>query len=83
MSDVSLSSSDSSDEEERVPRRRRALRDRINPYDVFDDLEFKIRFRFDKQTILWLCDLNGPEIEPATQRRKPILASNQLLLTTS
>jgi hypothetical protein len=46
ISDLSLSSSD--EDEERIPRRRRALRGRINPFDLFDEQEFKIRFRFEK-----------------------------------
>jgi hypothetical protein len=79
VSDLSLSSSD--EDEERIPRRRRALRERINPFDLYDEQEFKMRFRFEKQTILWLCDLIGPEIEPITRRRKPVTALNQILLT--
>jgi hypothetical protein len=82
MSDISnLSLSSADEDEERIPRRRRALRDRINPFDLFDEQEFKMRFRFEKQTILWLCDLIGPEIEPIIRRRKPVTALNQILLT--
>jgi hypothetical protein len=46
ISDLSLSSSD--EDEERIPRRSRALQGRINPFDLFDEQEFKIRFRFEK-----------------------------------
>jgi hypothetical protein len=37
ISDLSLSSSD--EDEERIPRRRRALRNRINPFDLYDEQE--------------------------------------------
>jgi hypothetical protein len=82
MLDQSLSTSSSSDEEEdRNPRRYRALKNRIHPFEIFDDQEFKMRFHFEKQTIRWLCDLIGPDLEPATQRRKSISALNKILLT--
>jgi hypothetical protein len=72
ISDLSLSFSD--EDEERIPRR-------INPFDLYDEPEFKMWFRFEKQTILWLCDLIGPEIEPITRRRKPVTALDQIQLT--
>jgi hypothetical protein len=78
----SLATSSSSDEEEdRNHRSFRAQKNRIHPFEIFDDQEFKMRFRFEKQTILWLCDLIGPDLEPATQRRKSISALNKILLT--
>jgi hypothetical protein len=39
-----------------------------------------MRFRFEKQTILWLCGLIGPEMEPVT-RKKSVKALDQILLT--
>ena len=78
-SDTSLSSS--SDEEiERIPRRRN-LKNRTNPFEIFDEQEFKMRFRFQKQTILWLTDLIGGDLRPQTRRRQPISELNQILLT--
>ncbi|KAJ3665528.1 hypothetical protein Zmor_001020 [Zophobas morio] len=83
LSDISSSSS-SSDEEnivQRIPRRRRALKDRTNPFELYDEQEFKMRFRFNKETILWLRDILGAELEPTCNRRKSISALNQVLLT--
>lgn len=88
MSDVSLtttsSSDDSSEDEvrmERIPRRYRGIRDRRNPYEIFDEEEFKMRFRFSKATILWLHELIGHDLEPTTRRRKSISAINKILIT--
>ncbi|KAJ3664888.1 hypothetical protein Zmor_000424 [Zophobas morio] len=79
LSDISSSSS-SSDEEnivQRIPRRRRALRDRTNPFGLYDEQEFKMRFRFNKETILY--DILGAELEPTCSRRKSISALNQVV----
>jgi hypothetical protein len=40
-----------------------------------------MRFRFEKQTILCLCGLIGPEMEPVTRRQKSVTALDQILLT--
>ncbi|KAF2889246.1 hypothetical protein ILUMI_16927, partial [Ignelater luminosus] len=62
MSDLSSLSSLSSHEEEE-PRRIRMIRDRNNPMDELDDFEFKIRFRFSKQTVMDVLHLFADDIK--------------------
>ena len=44
-------------------RRQRILRDRTNPFDIYDDVELFARFRFWLQDIVTLVDLFGDELE--------------------
>jgi len=49
FSDISLTFSDSSDEE---PRKIRITKDRRDFFEISDDFEFKQRFRFNKATFM-------------------------------
>lgn len=82
MSDLS-SLSDLSDHEEveHVRRIPRMYPDRRNLFEIFDDYNFKIRFRFTKRTVMDILDDIGPALEPTTKRNKSICARDQLLLT--
>ena len=44
-------------------RRQRILRDRTNPFDIYDDVELFARFRFWLEDIVTLVDLFGDELE--------------------
>ncbi|KAL3278052.1 hypothetical protein HHI36_013397 [Cryptolaemus montrouzieri] len=65
MSDVSFSDiyEDEYLEERQVGqlRRPRLFRYRTNPMDCFNDIQFKMRFRFDKNTVRFLLESFGTE----------------------
>lgn len=82
MSDISsLSELSDHDEEIQHVRIHRIYPDRRNLFELFDDVNFKIRFRFTKATVMDILEVIGPELEPATHRNKSICARDQLLLT--
>lgn len=83
MSDISSISSfsSSSDEEERPVRRIRLIRNRNDPFEIYDDVDFKMRFRFSKQTVQNFTEIFGRNIEPRTNRNKSLDARMQILLT--
>ncbi|KAB0798890.1 hypothetical protein PPYR_06770 [Photinus pyralis] len=82
MLDISLSSfSSSSDEEEAPARRIRFIRDRNNPFQIYDDIDFKMRYRFSKPIVQNLLHMFGHLIEPKTKRNKSIDGLTQLLIT--
>ena len=44
-------------------RRQRILRDRTNPFDIYDDVKLFARFRVRREDIVTLVDLFGDELE--------------------
>ena len=44
-------------------RRERIFRNRINPLEIYDDLELIERFRFDRRTILQITQLLQDDLE--------------------
>ncbi|XP_069695193.1 putative nuclease HARBI1 [Periplaneta americana] len=64
---------------QRLPRPR-ILRDRSNPLQEYDNIDFKIRFRLSKDTFMALLHEIGHHIEKQTARSKAVSASNQLLI---
>jgi hypothetical protein len=83
LSDLSSTSSDEHDVEppRRPARRIRFIRDRENPFELQDDVEFKKRFRLNKTTLMKLVHLIGDAIEPRTRRNKSLDARAQILIT--
>jgi hypothetical protein len=83
LSDLSSTSSDEHDVEppRRPARRIRFIRDRENPFELHDDVEFKKRFRLNKTTLMNLVHLIGDAIEPRTRRNKSLDARAQILIT--
>ncbi|KAK4882643.1 hypothetical protein RN001_005962 [Aquatica leii] len=61
MSNTSLSSLDSGDEIH-VPRHA-VFRDRANPMEMFDNIDFKSRFRFSKNTVTEMLNIFGHEFQ--------------------
>lgn len=83
ISSSSLSSSSPSSDEiipeiRRVQRRR--FQDRNNPFDIYNDVEFKKRFRLSKELVMNLLHEIGHNLEPLTKRSMSIYRLNQLLL---
>ncbi|KAF2878816.1 hypothetical protein ILUMI_27351 [Ignelater luminosus] len=79
MSDLSSLSCLSFDEEEE-PLKIRMICDRNNPWNELDDFEFKMIFRFAKETVIEILYFFADEIKPRTFRNKAISPINQLLL---
>jgi hypothetical protein len=79
LSDLSSTSCDEHDVE--PARRIRFIRDRENPFELQDDVEFKKRFRLNKTTLMKLVHLIGNAIEPRTRRNKSLDARAQILIT--
>ncbi|XP_060882080.1 putative nuclease HARBI1 [Metopolophium dirhodum] len=82
----SSSSSSNSDEEHEVFEvlinlpRPRLYRDRFNPLEHYDDLDFKNRFRLTKNTFMILLNVIGKDIKHDTNRSYAIKPEVQLLI---
>lgn len=76
---MSVSSLSSLSDEEVVSTGRRN-EEKLDAFAKYDDVQFKIRFRLDKQTVLHLCSLFGENIQPLTRRNRAIQAVDQLLI---
>lgn len=61
-------------------RRERVFRDRSNPFDVYDDLDFWMRYRFSKPSVIRIADLVRTNIQHRTNRSKPFAAEIQVLI---
>ena len=61
-------------------RRERVFRDRLNPFDIYDDNEFYQRFRFDKASVQFVINYFGENLESTTNYH-PIDASTKILVT--
>lgn len=73
----------SSDEEEEVFIRmsKRYIRDAENPFDYYDDVEFKIRFRFTKHSVMHgILPLVRRGLETYNNRGLPIALVLRLLI---
>lgn len=81
ISDISFSSFSSSDDEEIVVHRPRIILERNNPMLMYDDIDFKKRFRLTKHMVRFLLDIIGPQIEPNDNRNFPIPAIQKILIT--
>lgn len=81
MSMTSLSSEniDSSSEEDIRPRPRTFF-ERKNPLNIYNDQDFKYRYRINKNTFMEIFDLIKNNLEPATRRNKSIPGQLQLLI---
>ena len=47
---------------------RRVMRDRNNPFDIYSDVEFKLRYRFNKETVQVLINLLRDPLTRQTKR---------------
>lgn len=66
--------------QERNPiRRQRVFRDRTNPLDVYNDAEFRERFRFRREDVLNLCEDIGDAID-VSMRQGSLPVSMQILI---
>ena len=61
-------------------RRRRLFRRRIDPFQKYNDVDFKMQFRFEKNTVLHILEMIGYNLIPATQRNHSIDTRTQLLI---
>ena len=54
----------------RVLRRERVFRDRTKPLDIYDDFELIDKYRFDRQSIMMICDMLQDDLENSTFRNR-------------
>lgn len=87
VSTLSSTNDDLSDHSEPQPivRRRRRRRPRIfrirgNPFESYNEEEFKSRFRLSKNSVRFVLNLIEDRIRPLTARNKSLSAMNQLLI---
>ena len=66
------------DENRRALRRDRVFRDRLNPLDVYDDVEILRRYRFTRPVLLEVIDLLEDDISPFTRRSHAVPATLQV-----
>ncbi|EZA47363.1 hypothetical protein X777_16257 [Ooceraea biroi] len=74
----------SSDDEDIIPhynRRERRFKELVNYFEVLDELEFKMRFRLSKQTVLLILEQIREELVFLTNRNRAVSPTEQLLLT--
>ena len=54
----------------RALRRERVFRDRTTPLDIYDDFELIDKYRFDRQSIMMICDMLQDDLESSTFRNR-------------
>ena len=54
----------------RALRRERVFRDRTKPLDIYDDFELIDKYRFDRQSIMMICDMLHDDLESSTFRNR-------------
>lgn len=60
-----------------VPRN---IRDRRNPFEIFTNVEFEKRYRFDKNTVIHLNEFISPTLAPVSLRKSTLSVLEQLLI---
>jgi hypothetical protein len=48
----------------------RVFRDRTKPLDIYDDFELIDKYRFDRQSIMMICDMLQDDLESSTFRNR-------------
>lgn len=58
----------------------RHIRDRSDPFNDYDDVDFRLRFRLPKQSLLIILNEIGHLLERHSRRNYPVSPVNQLLI---
>ncbi|KAM7287708.1 putative nuclease HARBI1 [Ixodes scapularis] len=61
-------------------RRQRVLRDRLNPFEDFDEDGLQQRFRFGRAGIMFLADTLRPDLERRTRLSRALSAEQQVII---
>lgn len=64
-----------------APPKRRLVRERVDFYKKYDDIEFESRFRLTKEMARQVATLLRPVLEPQSSRNMPIPVDIQILIT--
>lgn len=59
----------------------RNLRNRRNPFEMFTDAEFKMRYRFDKNTVVHLSNIISSTLAPLSHRKYTLSVLEQIFIT--
>ncbi|KAJ3655893.1 hypothetical protein Zmor_015001 [Zophobas morio] len=63
------------------PRLPRIFRNRIDPFEIYNDKEFKRRYRLSKDVTNFIINEISPEISSQTDRNHALSASEQVIIT--
>ena len=63
--------------EDRIQRVR--LRDAYNPFEFYNDTEFRSRYRMTKESVQFICDMTRDALQRPTQRHGSIPVELQVL----
>ncbi|XP_044750059.1 putative nuclease HARBI1 isoform X2 [Coccinella septempunctata] len=78
LSDTSSSSEENN--EEYYLRRPRSFKNLNDPFEMYNDAEFKHRFRFHKNSVMELLHKIGEKIEAPTKRNRALNAKMQIIV---
>ncbi len=62
-------------------RNARKYQKRVNPFEIYTDHEFYQRYRFDKDSVLYLAGIFCQDLIPSTRRSQPVSSDVQMLVT--
>lgn len=63
-----------------IPRPR-TFRNRNNLFEMYNDMEFKYRYRLDKETVVRISNIIGNNLESMTLRNKAVSVMDKILVT--
>jgi formylmethanofuran dehydrogenase subunit E-like metal-binding protein len=55
--------------------------DRTQPLDIYDDFELIDKYRFDRQSIMMICDMLQDDLESSTFRNHVCIGNNAILVS--
>ena len=64
----------------RALRIERVFRDRTKPLDIYDDFELIDKYRFDRQSIMMICDMLQDDLESSTFRNRALTPNMKVLM---
>ena len=64
-----------------LPRKKRSFNRLLDPLQSYTDFELRSRYRFGRESIMYIVDLIADEITPDTNRNHAVSAEMQVLIT--
>ena len=69
------------EQQQRLRRRPRTFRPRMDPFHVYDDAQFVVRYRLDKAGARYVTDLVREDITNTTQRTMAVTPEMKVAVT--
>jgi hypothetical protein len=60
--------------------RRTLRRERTKPLDIYDDFELIDKYRFDRQSIMMICDMLQDDLESSTFRNRALIPNMKVFV---